>query len=177
MPTEEDKEGGSQEGKQEVVTAENFEAWLEKQPNEVKVLYEGHVQGLKNTVTATRAERDDFKHQLTAAIKKAEKGSEVEAQLQDALGKIEAAERKATFMEEALRPEIGCRNPRTAYALAISEELFLKTGAPDWTAIKTMAPELFQASKTKGNSGAGTGESVQTTDMNAIIRRSAGVQS
>jgi len=96
--------------------------------------------------------------------------------LQDALNKIELAERRANFMEDALRPEIGCKNPRTAYALATAEDLFSKNGSPDWAAIKQVAPELFIGGGAKGNAGAGTGKQITADDMNARIRRAAGVQ-
>lgn len=152
-----------------------FEKWLGEQPDNIKNAYETHVTGLKNTVAATRNERDDFKKQLAGLAKQVEKGSEAERQLQEMSGKIELAERKANFMEDALRPEIGCKNPRTAYALAVSEDMFSKNGSPDWASIKLAAPELFIAGGAKGKAGAGTGEPPKTQDMNAYIRRVAGV--
>ena len=179
MPTEDqnadknlNKDGGTEDkGNQ----PENFEVWLQTQPDNVKALYEGHVTGLKNTVAATRTERDDLKKQLQGLAKQAGKGSETEAQLNEAIGKLELAERRANFMEEAIRPEIGCKNPRTAYALATAEELFSKNGSPDWTQIKVAAPELFGTSSGKGNAGNGTGEPPTTKDMNTFIRKAAGV--
>lgn len=176
MPTEDqnkdqnlNKDGGT-EGSQ----PENFEVWLQAQPDNIKALYEGHVTGLKNTVAATRTERDDLKKQLGGLAKAAEKGSETERQLLEAMGKIELAERRANFMEEAIRPEIGCRNPRTAYALATAEDLFGKNGSPDWTQIKLAAPELFGAGA-HGKAGNGTGDELKLQDMNAYIRKAAGV--
>ena len=38
--------------------------------------------------------------------------------------KLEQSERRATFAEEAQRPEIGCLNAKAAYALAVAENLF-----------------------------------------------------
>ncbi|OGO13260.1 MAG: hypothetical protein A2Y53_06965 [Chloroflexi bacterium RBG_16_47_49] len=177
MPTDETNEDKNlnKDGGAESNQPENFEVWLQAQPENIKQLYETHVTGLKNTVAATRTERDDFKKQLGTLAKAAEKGSETEKLLQEALGKIDVAERRATFMEEAIRPEIGCKNPRTAYALATAEELFGKNGSPDWTQIKAAAPELFGAGNAKGKAGAGTGEELKTGDMNAYIRKAAGV--
>ena len=40
---------------------------------------------------------------------------------------------------------------------------------------KLAAPELFMAGGAKGKAGAGTGEPPKTQDMNAYIRRVAGV--
>ena len=171
MPPEEEIKSEDKSQEQPV----EFEKWLVEQPDEIKSAYESHIMGLKNTVAATRNERDDFKKQLAKLAKDVEKGSEAERQLQEMTGKIELAERKANFMEDALRPEIGCKNPRTAYALAVAEDLFSKNGLPDWASIKTLAPELFIAGGAKGKAGAGTGEPPISQDMNAIIRRVAGV--
>lgn len=155
---------------------ENFDAWIDTQPEEVKNLYVAHLTGLKNTVAATRKERDDLKDQVKDALAKAGKGSELETSLNETLKKLESAERRATFMEEAIRLEIGCRNPKVAYALAQAENLFTRTGAPDWKSIKDIAPELFGTNAPRGNAGNGTENPPKQTDMNAIIRRAAGVQ-
>ena len=95
-----------------------FEGWLEQQDEQIRSLYEAHTAKLTNAVRATRQERDDLAKQLKDLLPKAEKGSELEKSLADALGRIEQAERRAAFAEEAVKPEIGCRNPRAAYLLA-----------------------------------------------------------
>jgi len=154
-------------------TVQDFEQWIAGQPEEVKTLYDTHVTGLKNTVKATRQERDDFKTQLQGALKEAEKGSQLEKSLQDAMAKLEATDRKASFFETAIKPEIGCRNIRVAYALATSEDLFLKDGSPDWAAIKQTAPELF-GTNTKAGAGAGTESTIKNFDMNSFIRSKTG---
>lgn len=156
----------------------NFEEWLKGQAAEVQTAYNGHVQGLRNTVQATRQERDGLSQQL--------------GQLQAALGKnpeeakrlveqmthdLEAANRRTAFVEEAVRAEIGCSNPKAAYALAQSENLFDRRGNPDWAAIKQAAPELFGGQRgaiPPGHAGAGTGGAPQESGMNAFIRRAAG---
>ncbi len=169
-----DQNQQQQNQQQQAQQIESFEAWLGEQPDDVKAAYEQHVTGLKNTVTATRNERDDLKKQLQDLAKRAEKGSEAEKQLQNALSKIEIVERKANFMEDALRPEIGCKNPRTAYALATAEDLFTRQGTPDWAAIKEAAPELFQTKTPKGGAGSGTDGDNNKVDMNTLIRQKAG---
>lgn len=156
---------------------ESFEAWLDAQPAEVKELYDQHVSGLKNTVAATRQERDNLKGEVQRALKQAEKGSELEKTLNETLLKLESTERRASFLEDAMKPEIGCSNPRVAYALAVAENLFTRTGAPDWQSLKDTAPELFGMRAPKGNAGNGTNAPVtKTNDMNTIIRHAAGVQ-
>lgn len=152
-----------------------WETWLETAPAEVKALYEEHTAGLLSTVRATRAERDSLKAQIKEMLPKAEKGSEMETRLTETLSKLEATERRATFIEEAVKPSIGCRNPKAAYALAVADNLFTRSGSPDWDAIKEAAPELFGVGAPPAKPGAGTGQpSPEANDMNARIRKAAG---
>ena len=154
-----------------------FDEWIQEQEAAVQTAYNEHVKGLRNTVQATRQERDGLSQQL--------------AQLQAALGKnpeeakrlieqmthdLETANRRAAFVEEAVRAEIGCTNPKAAYAMALTDNLFDRRGNPDWTAIKSAAPELFggRSGIPAGNAGAGTGQAPQAGGMNEYIRRAAG---
>jgi hypothetical protein len=70
-------------------TNETFEAWLEKAEPTVKALYEQHTEGLRNTVRATRDERDNLAKQIKELLPKAEKGSELEKTLIDFSEKLE----------------------------------------------------------------------------------------
>lgn len=153
----------------------NWDEWLKAQPENVRDLYTQHVTGLRNTVQATRQERDDLARQIRDLTSKAEKGSELEKSLNDITTRLEAAERRAAFLEDATKPETGCRNPRAAFALATAEGLFDRKGAPDWAAIKAAAPELFGAASVNANAGSGTQNppSAKNT-MDSWIRRSAG---
>jgi hypothetical protein len=138
-------------------TSETFETWIAGQDEKVKGLYQTHITGLQNTVKATRAERDDYAKKLREAAQQLEKGSAAEKQISEMAASLEAAQRKAQFIEDAVNPEIGCRNTKAAFALANANNLFTKTGAPDWAAIKEMAPEIFgKAPTTNANAGAGT---------------------
>jgi len=153
-----------------------FDVWLGQQDEKVKAAYEEHVTGLKNTVKATREERDQFAKELRDAAGKVAKGSEAEKALNDMAAKYEVAERRASFYEEATRPEIGCRNPKVAFALAVADDLFDKKGIPNWTAIKAAAPELFGVAAPRSNAGNGTGSPPKNESMNDLIRRAAGRQ-
>ena len=154
---------------------ETFEGFLGKQPKTVQELYSKHVTGLRNTVAATRQERDDLSKQIKELTQKAEKGSELERRLTEISQKLESAERKADFMEQAMKPEIGCRNPAVAYALATVNSLFNSKGVPDWNAVKLAAPELFGKEVPPAHAGEGTGSGpAGKADMNALIRRKAG---
>jgi hypothetical protein len=155
-------------------TPVSFDAWIGAQPAEVQALYTAHTSGLQNTVKATRIERDDLAKQIRELMPKAEKGSELERSLTEIGTKLEQAERRAQFVEEAVKPEIGCRNPKAAFLLAQADNLFDRKGNPDWTAIKAAAPEIFGAPSVNANAGAGTANKPPTTGMNDFIRKAAG---
>lgn len=156
-------------------TPASWEEALKGLPEPLQNLYNTHVSGLQNTVKATRDERKALEQQVKELSQKAEKGSELEKTLTEFGSKLEAAERRAAFAEEAVKPEIGCRNIKAAYALALADNLFTRNGAPDWAAIKAAAPELFGPPSIKGDAGAGTGGQPPTAnDMNAFIRHKAG---
>jgi hypothetical protein len=162
---------------------ETLESYITTLPTEqqtkVKSLLDAHVEKLSNTVKATRQERDAFQRDLTAAIKKAEKGSELETQLTKLSSQLDEANRKSEFYEQA--PQFECRNIKAAYAIATVNNLFTKSGAPDWKAIKEEAPEFFgkvsNGNPRKKSAGSGTSEEpVPTNSMNDLIRRSAGIR-
>jgi hypothetical protein len=157
-------------------TPASWDAWIGTQDETVKGLYEGHVAGLQNTVKATRKERDELKSLVEDLNKKAEKGSEFEKSLTEFTAKLEQAERRAAFVEDAVKPEIGCKNPKAAYALAMADNLFDRKGNADWSAIKAAAPELFGKPSVAGNAGSGTSNPPTKADMNAYIRSLAGRQ-
>lgn len=164
--------GKSQEGDKSTSQFENFAAFLEKQPKEVQELYQKDVHGLKSALETERGEKRTLSAQLKELLPKAEKGSELEKQLSETLGKMEAAERRAGFAEEAIKPEIGCSNVKAAYALALTDNLFDSRGNPKWAEIKQAAPELFRkAGSTDGGAG---GKTPPVNDINSAIRRAAG---
>ena len=126
--------------------AENptFESFYGGLDEAARGLVDGHISGLKNALQSERQQRGELAKQIKDLAGKSEKGSELEKQLTEASAKLELAERRATFFEDAAKPEIGCTNARLAFVLAQAEELFDKRGAPDWNAIKAAAPELFR---------------------------------
>jgi hypothetical protein len=156
-------------------TPASWEEFLETQPEEVKALYGTHSEALLNTVKATRDERDTFKKQVKELASKAEKGSELEKSLTDMTARLEAAERRAAFLEEAAKPEVQCRNTRAAWLLAEASDLFDKKGNPDWAAIKREAPELFGTPVANANAGNNTQQAPSPhQNMNSFIRKAAG---
>ena len=85
----------------------SFDEWVKAQPPEVVALLDDHVTGLRNTVQATRRERDDLAKQLREAAKGLEQGSEARKALEAMTAQVEAAEVRAAFYEDAAKPEIG----------------------------------------------------------------------
>lgn len=158
-------------------TPANWDAVLESLPAGVKALYENHVGGLKNAVQATRQERDALSGKLSEITKALGKDpSEAKKLLDEMTTEVEQANRRATFVQEAVRPEVGCTNPKLAFIVASTEKLFDSRGNADWESIKRAAPELFQkpqAGPGRADGGAGNTQQHQVS-MNDYIRRAAG---
>jgi hypothetical protein len=172
MPQEETQE--PTQGEQPQGGEFSFDAWLGEQPEHVRKGYEAHTAGLKTTLEKERNERKEFGRLLKELTPKAEKGSELERALGETSTRLEQAERRAAFAEDAGKPEIGCTNPRAAFLVAEAEGLFTKRGEPDWAAIKATAPELFTRKVANGNAGTGTqSEPAKPGGMNEFIRAAA----
>ena len=156
-------------------TPKDFETWLEGQDETVKGLYNVHSESLLNTVRATRKERDDFARQIKELAKGQAEGSEARKALDEMGVKLEVSEKRATFLEESIKPEIQCRNAKAAWLLAQSENLFDRKGNPDWNAIKAEAPELFGLPTASAKAGTGTATPPPATkNMNDFIRTASG---
>ena len=151
-----------------------FETWYGGLEAPAKSLFDTHITGLKTALDTERTNRAALAKQIKDLAAKADKGSELEKQLTDASAKLEAAERRAAFAEDAIKPEIGCTNVKAAFALAQAEDLFDRHGRPDWNALKATAPELFRKPTVgSADGGAGTNQGPKL-DMNTLIRRAAG---
>ena len=173
MPNETEGQEATNESSNE--QAFNFDAWLGEQPEHVRKGYETHTSGLKTALENERQQRKGFADQLKKLVPQVEKGSELEKALGETSTRLEQIERQLDFVREASKPEIGCSNPDLAYLVAQSKDLFSRTGAPDWNAIKQAAPELFGRKPPPGNAGNGNGSPPpQPVGMNAFIRQAAG---
>jgi len=155
---------------------ETFEGWYEKLDEKSRSLLDGHIQGLNNSVKATRAERDSYAKQIKELTSKAQEGSELKQTLEQMSKQLEEANRRSDFLEKA--GEVGCLNLKAAYALAVSENLFRRDGSPDWDAIIAEAPQLFEqkgAVRTKAGANA-TSSAAQKTgaSMDDLIRNRFG---
>ncbi len=152
----------------------SFETWYAGQDEQIKGLIDARMTNLQSALATERTNRTNLTKQIKDLAAKAEKGSELEKQLSEASQKLEQAERRAEFMADAIRPEIGCSNAKAAYALAVTDDLFDRHGKPDWNTLKQLAPELFRKpSAGSADGGAGTNQPPKL-DMNTLIRRAAG---
>ncbi len=121
-----------------------FKEWLAQQPADVQTLIGERFTALDNSVKATRTERDEAKNNLGGAT------------------------RKATFFEQA--STLNCRNPKVAYALAVTDNLFKEDGSPDWDKVKSAYPDGFSTVNAKTNAGNGTQTIIKTDDWNDSFR-------
>lgn len=122
--------------------------WLNAQDETVKTLVNERFQALENTVKSTRTERDAAKNSLGSVSK------------------------KATFFEQA--STVNCRNPKVAYALAVTDNLFKDDGSPDWDKVKAAYPDGFSTVNANTKAGSGTQTIVKTDDWNDAFRNAGG---
>jgi septal ring factor EnvC (AmiA/AmiB activator) len=176
MPDEQTPQDAAQQSTQPTEQAPTFEfdAWFGKLPPHEQEGLENHTAALKSALENERQQRKQFSKELRDLTQKAEKGSEAEKTLGEMSTRLEQAEQRAAFYEEAGRPEIGCSNPRAAFLVASAEGLFTKRGDPDWPAIKAAMPELFGRKPIPGNAGTGNGSPPATPSMNDYIRSATG---
>jgi hypothetical protein len=160
-------------------TPVSFEDWLGKQDETTRKLYEEHTKGLKSALQgerdARKAETAKLSRELREASKRLEEGSEARKALEGVTGQLEAAEARAAFYEEAIRPEIGCNNPRLAFIAAQDGGLIDGKGRISWDVLKAQFPELFRPKVPPASAGAGTqAQPPRSGGMNEFIRKAAG---
>lgn len=158
-----------------------WDTWLGDQPETVQALVDSHTKGLKTALQSERQQRADLAKQLREATKGLEKGSDLEKNMTALTAKLEQAELRARFFEDASKPDVNCTNPRMAMLAAQELGAIDGHGRINWDAIKTVFPEIFrQARPPQGNAGAGTavpppgGSTDPSKAMNSLIRRAAG---
>lgn len=121
-----------------------WKEWFDAQQADVQSLINERFQGLENTVKATRTERDEAKNSLGSVSK------------------------KATFFEQA--STVNCRNPKVAYALAVTDGLFKDDGSPDWDKVKAAYPDGFSTVNANTKAGSGTQSTTKLSDANDALR-------
>lgn len=152
----------------------SFDTWITGQPEEVRALVEDHTAGLRSALTSERGQRKDLERQLKDLSKRFEKGSEERTAVEKMQADLSAAQRQADFYAEAHKR--GVANLKLAWMAAKSE--FGGEEEIDWDKLKQEHPQLFAATRPApaGNAGNGTTQSPKPLDMNAMIRRAAGIK-
>lgn len=152
-----------------------FEVWIKDQPEAVKTLLEGQQRGVKSALDNERDARKALEKQLRDLAGKAEKGSELEKQLNELIGQQAQAEARAAFYEDA--HAAGITNLKLAWIVAGSDGLIDSRGRVDFAGMKQRYPELFGAATrtAPGNAGSGTHQpGTGARSMNEFIRAAAG---
>lgn len=155
---------------------ETWDAFMEDQPEPVKSLFEGHVQGLRTALDTERGQRKDLEKQLRQISSQLEEGSAAKKQLEELSASLDAATQRVAFYESA-PPELV--NPKLGWLAAQEIDAFDRRGNVNWDAVKTAFPELFKPAKqpappANAGSGSGGGGTPKPFDMNAALREAAG---
>lgn len=159
-----------------------WDKWLADQPEAVKTLVDGHVDGLRSALDNEREERKKLSRQLSQVRAGAEKGSELEKQLSQLEADLNSAQLRADFAEQAAGRVTNIKLARlSAEADGLIEANTSKSGGVNWDRLfqelETAYPELFKKDvkpQVKSNAGSGT----QTppggpVSMNDLIRQKA----
>lgn len=160
-PTE-DKADATSAGAPDSQSETPFEEWLSGQPEDIRNRLEARIHALSQAYERTKEERNAFRKQLKEIGEK--KDGDARAEVLDLAKRLEVADRRIAFVEEAAAA--GCSQPRLAWLAAQDEGL-------DLAAVKTRYPELFRQRVATG-AGAGTATPpAQAQTMNDYIRAAA----
>lgn len=152
-----------------------FDGWYGKLDDKQKDMVDDHVSGLKSALTSEREERRRLSTQLKQLSKSAEEGSDFQKQLQETMGQLDEAEKKARFLEDAHGQNVS--NLKLAWLAAKEEKLISRDGSVDFLKLRETAPELFERKTPTpaGNAGTGNGQAgIAKPDMSKWIRAAAG---
>ncbi len=156
----------------------SYDDWYKGLDDSQKALVDGNTSGLKSALQSERSSRQALEKQVAELAKKAEKGSEIETQLGQLQAQLSEANQRAEFLAGA--PAAGCADPQLAFLAAREGGHFDMNGKPNWEAIKLAHPNLFAtqtpAPRGSGDVGRGNQDPPKADDMNALIRRAAGLQ-
>lgn len=156
----------------------SYDDWYKGLDDSQKALVDGNTAGLHSALNSERALRKDFEKKAKELAAAAEKGSEMEKQAGSLLAQLSEATQRAEFHAGA--PAAGCADPQLAFLAAREGGHFDMNGKPNWEAIKLAHPNLFAtqqpAPRGGGDAGRGNQDPPKADDMNAVIRRAAGLQ-
>jgi len=163
-------------------TPETWDAWLAAQPEEQRTvvtrLYEAQTTGLRSALQSERDGRKALETQIRELQKSVEKGSESERKLTEMVTSLESANRRADFLEAAVKPDVGLADLEAAWIIvqAKPDDYVGKRGV-DFALLKERHPGLFKSvpQTPRGNAGSGTtSDAPNGANMNDFIRKAAG---
>lgn len=132
------------------------------------------VTGLRGALDKERTNSSKLEKDLRSAAAKAEKGSELQKQLEQAANDLEAERGKSTFFEEAHSNQVLPGYAKVLFPLAQDDEYRTRAGKIDWPALRNDYPLMFQEKKkASGQAGAGTQDTNtggRKQDMNTLFR-------
>lgn len=184
-----DKDKGTAQSTEEKIKV--FDAWLEKQADDIKKTVTDFVQGLRNAYDRTKDElkqsketNDTLRTELTGIVK--QKDSDATAQVEQFKSKLDEAERRSLFYEAIAGK--GVKNAKLAY-VAAREGGFLENMATfSVDKFKEGFGELFAepaaateqntntANTATGGGTGGAGGDVNSMTWNDALRSLAGVR-
>lgn len=153
-----------------------FETWFDQQDESTKTLLESHTRGLKSALESERSDRKTLAKQVKELSDKAGEGSALKEQLDKLNSEMENREMRAVFYEEAHKQKVV--DLKAAFVIAKDSGLIDDRGRIDWDTFKTQHGYLIERQPTpRANAGNGTTapQPSASTDMNALIRKAAGV--
>jgi len=153
-----------------------WEQVLTSLPEDQQGLYNQHIHGLQSALNSERAAHTTLAKQLREATGQLEAGSQARELADKLTQQLEAAERRANFVEAAATQ--GIRNPRLAYLAATEIGAFDGQGNVNWDSLKSQFAELFSPQKAPpGSAGSGTQQPPgKSFDMDRLIRQEAGIR-
>jgi len=151
-----------------------FDQWHEGLDDGAKELLKGHVSGLKTSLATEREARGEAETAVRDLAKKAEKGSEAQAELTKLADNLAESNQKLEFYEQA--HEAGITNIKLAFIVAREEDLINTRGVANFEKMKETYPQLFSKIRTPdGDAGDGTEEKPKPkAGMNEALRAAAG---
>ena len=151
-----------------------FDQWHEGLDDGAKELLKGHVSGLKTSLATERDARSEAETSVRDLAKKAEKGSEAQAELTKLADTLAESNQQLEFYEQA--HSAGITNMKLAYIVAQQDDLINKRGVVNIEKLKENYPELFSKTLTPG-ADAGDGKEQKPkpkAGMNEALRAAAG---
>lgn len=161
----------------------DYDTWFDEQDEFTQAMIEIHIAGLNSALKAERRKNKALTNQLQQQSVRLQDAAQVSEQMEEIESKLDMANKKASFFENAVGNNIQGKYANLAW-VAVSEQNLFETHTTDgnvdyeamFAELRVKYPDLFnRSSLPTANAGNGIGESLTTpNDMNALIRSQAG---